>query len=175
VYDPVKEIWLHGDSQTIVKTKNYGGEVLNVEALGICSSLIETFLNSSDWEPILFGKDLLDWVDAQVLSSTYLTKEMVSFYCCNDGYNGSNDSDSDTDTSANGNYSNIDSYSDYSYSESEDDFEQDGHILFTKEDSLLFTQELPPKQESQKTNDNCEIESNTAGVVNPVCIIWESA
>lgn len=171
-YDVKKEIWLHCDTQTVVKTNNYGGEVLTVEASGICSSLVETFLSSSEWEPILFGKDLLEWVDAQVLSSTYLTKEMVSLYCCKVGCNGPCGSDSDTDSS-DGSYSDTDSCSDYSSSESEDTFQQDDHVPLKKDESLLFTQEFPAKQGSQKTNDNCKSEINTAGVFDPVFIIWE--
>jgi len=94
-YDAHKEIWLHWETQTVVKVNKYSGKVLKVKAQGICSSMVETFLSSSDWEPILFGKELLEWVSVQVLSSTYLTKEMVSLYRSQDGFNGFCDSDSD--------------------------------------------------------------------------------
>jgi len=58
-------------------------------------------------------------VDAQVLSSTYLSKEMVLLYCCKDGCNDPCGSDSETDLS-DGSDSNTDSSIGYSDGESED-------------------------------------------------------
>jgi len=175
-YDVKKEIWVHDQTQTVVKTENYGGEVLNVEANGICSSLVETFLSSTDWKPILFGRNLLDWLDAQVLSSTYLTKEMVST-CCDDDFDGSNGSN-DTDSSAS--YSDTDSSSDsdscsYSYTESEYNFEQGGYNMMAKEDTTLSADKLPWNLGCQNDDENRQSESSEAGVCEPVLIIWESA
>jgi len=180
-YDVKKEIWLHDQTQTVVKTEKYGGDVLNVEASGICSSLVETFLGSTDWKPILFGRNLLDWLDAQCLSSTYLTKEMVSI-CCEDDCDrssGSDDtdssaSDSDTDSSEDCNYSDSDSCS-YSCTESEFTFEQDGYNVMTKEDTILSADNLPWNIGCQKNDEDRQSESSEAGVCDPVIFIWESA
>lgn len=180
-YDMRKEIWVHNQTQTVVKTENYGGEVLNVEANGICSSLVETFLSSTDWKPILFGKNLLDWLDAQALSSTYLTKEMVST-CRDDDFDGSNDNDdtdssascSDTDSSNDCNYSDSDSGSS-SYIEPEFNFEQGRYNMMAKEDTTLSTDTLPWNLGCQNNDDDHQSESSEAGVCEPVLIIWESA